>query len=310
MGAEAGIREFSYSEAFSRHRGLLDPREQDRLRGRRVAIVGMGGVGGIHLVTLARLGIGGFTIADPDCFDLANFNRQFGATVPNLGRPKVEVMAEVARSINPEVDLRVIPEPIGPGNLDRLLDGADVLVDGIDFFALEVRRRIFREARRRGLWGITAGPLGFSTAWLSFDPAGMSFDAYFDLHDGMDPLDALVAFLVGLAPAATHRDYMDLSQADPATGRGPSAGLACHLCSGVATAEVLKILLGRGPLRPAPWYFQFDAYQQVLRRGRLPWGNRHPWRRRRRRRVRRLLAGLGWDAAPGHRAEPPGGRQE
>ncbi len=39
----------------------------------------MGGVGGVHLMTLARLGIGKFTIADPDTFELANFNRQYGA---------------------------------------------------------------------------------------------------------------------------------------------------------------------------------------------------------------------------------------
>ena len=56
---------------------------------------------------------------------------------------------------------------------------------------------------------------------------------------------------------------------DPRAGRGPSAGLACHLCSGVVAAEILKILLGRSPIRPAPWYFQFDAYRQRLRKGRL-----------------------------------------
>src|SRR3954454_15572117 len=89
----ASTGRFSYDEAFSRHRGLIDPREQEKLRRSRVAIVGMGGVGGIHLLTLARLGIGSFHVADPDSFELANFNRQAGATMPGLGRPKVEVMA-------------------------------------------------------------------------------------------------------------------------------------------------------------------------------------------------------------------------
>src|SRR3954462_14568363 len=84
---------FSYEEAFSRHRGLIGPAEQERLRRSRVAIAGLGGVGGIHLVTLARLGIGGFHIADPDRFELANFNRQYGANVQSLGRGKAEVMA-------------------------------------------------------------------------------------------------------------------------------------------------------------------------------------------------------------------------
>jgi molybdopterin/thiamine biosynthesis adenylyltransferase len=270
---------WDYTEAFSRHRGLINEQEQQRLRQGRIALIGMGGVGGIHLVTLARLGIGAFHIADPDCFELANFNRQYGASCQTLGRGKADVMAEAARSINPELRLRVFSEPITPANVAAFLEGVDVLVDGVDFFALEARRLVFREARKRGIWAVTAGPVGFSAAWLVFSPTGMRFDDYFDLHDSMSRLDQLIAFAVGLAPRATHLSYLDLSQVDVASGRGPSAGLACHLCSGVAAAEVLKILLGRTPLRPAPWYCQFDAYQQVLRKGRLYFGNRHPWQR-------------------------------
>jgi molybdopterin/thiamine biosynthesis adenylyltransferase len=289
---------FSYEEAFSRHDGLISPEEQARLRRARVAIAGMGGVGGIHLVTLARLGIGSFHIADPDRFDTANINRQYGASSRTLGHGKAEVMAEEARAINPEVRLRVFPEAVTTGNVDAFLNGADVLVDGIDFFALEARRLAFREARRRGIWAVTAGPLGFSTAWLVFSPTGMSFDEYFDLDRTTDRLDQLISFLIGLAPRATHRTYMDLSRADPKTGRGPSAGLACHLCSGVAAAEVLKILLGRSPVRPAPCSFQFDAYLQLLSRTRLKGGNGHPLRRWKRRLVRRRLEQLGWTAPP------------
>src|SRR5204862_3453111 len=102
---------------------------------------------------------------------------------------------------------------------------------------------------------------------------------YFDLHDGQERLEQLAAFAVGLAPRATHLSYLDLTQVDVQSGRGPSLGLACQLCAGVAAAEVVKILLGRGPIRAAPCYFQFDAYRQALRRGRLRWGNRHPWQR-------------------------------
>lgn len=286
-------RTWSYEEAFVRNRGLISPQEQDRLRNSRVAIVGMGGVGGIHLVTLARLGIGRFTIADPDRFETANFNRQYGATVPNLGRPKAQVMADEARSINPEMQLRVFSETITPQNVSDFLAGVDVLIDGIDFFSIDARRLVFREARDRGIWAVTAGPIGFSTAWLAFSPGGMSFDRYFDLHDGMSRLDSLVAFAVGLAPRATHSGYLDLAQVSFQAATGPSAALACQLAGGVAAAEVLKILLARGPLRPAPWYFQFDAYRQVLRKGYLRWGNRHPWRRAKRWWLCRKLRSLG-----------------
>ena len=285
---------WSYHEAFARHRGLIAAEEQERLRRSKVAIAGMGGVGGVHLITLARLGIGRFHVADPDRFDVANFNRQYGANTRTLGRDKAEVMAEEARAINPELDLRVFASAITQENVGDFLEGVDVLLDGIDFFAIEARRLVFREARRRGIWAITAGPIGFSAAWLVFSPTGMSFDEYFDVDDAMDRGDQLVAFLAGLTPCATHLSYLDLSQVDARSGRGPSAGLACHLCSGVAAAETLKILLGRPPIRPAPWYFQFDAYRQRLCSGRLRFGNRSPLQRLKRRLLRRRLEQLGW----------------
>lgn len=284
---------WNYDAAFSRHRGLITPAEQEKLRGSRIAIIGMGGVGGIHLATLARLGIGTFHIADPDCFEVANFNRQYGAKTHTLGRNKAEVMADEARAINPEINLRVFPEAIAAENIDEFLEGVDVLVDGIDFFAIEGRRLVFREARRRGIWAVTAGPLGFSTACLVFSPTGMSFDHYFDIDDSTNRLDQLIAFAVGLAPKATHLKYFDLSQVDMSSGKGPSAALACHLCSGAAAAEVVKILLQRSPIRPAPCFFQFDAYRQVLRKGRLFLGNRHPWQKFKRWYLRRRLSRLG-----------------
>ncbi len=131
---------WSYEEAFKRNRGLITEEEQEKLRNSRVAIAGMGGVGGVHLVTLARLGIGNFSIADPDIFELANFNRQFGATLSNLGQNKAEAMARVAIDINPKLDLRVFPDAIEQRNVDTFLSGASLFIDGLDFFAIEARR--------------------------------------------------------------------------------------------------------------------------------------------------------------------------
>ena len=285
---------WSYEEAFSRNLGLINPEEQQRLRNSRVAIAGMGGVGGIHLVTLARLGIGKFAIADGDRFEVANVNRQSGATTRGFGRLKAEVMAEEARSINPQVDLRVLGESITAENADQFLAGVDLLVDAIDFFAFDARRMLYAAARERGIWVVTAGPIGFSTAWLVFDPDGMSFDAYFDLRDGMAPVDQFAAFFMGLTPRGTHFPYFDLSCVDGRTARGPSVGLACQLCSGVVGAEAVKVLLDRKPLWPAPHYAQFDAYRWLLRRGRLRWGNRGPVQRVKRALFRRRMLQLGY----------------
>jgi molybdopterin/thiamine biosynthesis adenylyltransferase len=290
-GAEsAHSRGWTYEEAFRRNRGLITEAEQQRLRDSRVAIAGMGGVGGVHLATLARLGIGKFTIADPDVFEVANFNRQYGATVSNLGRNKAEAMAEAALDIDPQLDIRVMPTGVGPDNIGQFLDGADLFVDGLDFFSIEVRRLVFRRAADRGIWSVTAGPLGFSTAWLAFDPQGMSFDRYFDLDDRMGRLEQLVAFAVGLTPRATHLAYMDLSQASIKDKTGPSASLACQLASGVAGAYAVQILLGKGPIAAAPIFHQFDPWRGVYRKGRLYFGNRGPIQRLKRKILARRFA--------------------
>ncbi|MGQ0634158.1 MAG: ThiF family adenylyltransferase [Planctomycetaceae bacterium] len=280
-GASRGAEmpKWDYATAFSRHVGLLTTDEQERLRNSRIAIVGMGGVGGIDLVTLARQGIGRFTIADHDRFELANFNRQYGARLDTLGRSKAHVMAEEVRRINPEVEIRVFDEAIRPETVADFLNGADLFVDGIDFFALEMRRRLHRHAAANGTHAIIAGPIGFSAAWLTFSPTGIGFDEFFDMYDGQPELEALIAFATGLTPALLQLPYIDLRHVSLTEGRGPSAALACQLCAGVVAAEALKILLGRGGVRCVPWYSQFDPYRNKLRQSRLRWGNRGPVQR-------------------------------
>jgi molybdopterin/thiamine biosynthesis adenylyltransferase len=276
---------WSYEEAFSRNAGLISPEEQTRLRQARVAIAGMGGIGGIDLVTLARLGVGRFTIADHDAFDVANTNRQYGASLSTMGRSKVEVMANIARDINPEVDLRVFRDPIGPHNMKEFLHGADLLVDAIEFFEIDVRRFLFRAAADQGIFSVTAGPVGFSGIWIIFDPHGMSFEEYFEFSDGMDHTEKVAAFGLGLAPKATQKTYMNLESLDLKNRNGPSSSLACHIAAGAMACEALKILLKKGRVWPAPYYHQFDAYHGRFVRSRLMWFDRLIQRRKRRRLV-------------------------
>src|SRR6185295_2318049 len=177
-GRQTADRMWNYREAFTRNIGLVTPEEQEQLRQTCVAICGLGGAGGVHLVTLLRSGIGRFRLAEPDRFELVNTNRQYGATIHTSGRSKLEVMAEVARAINPEVDLTLFGEGITPDNADEVLRGVDVAVDAIDFFAVQARRLLFRTARRHGIYALTSAPLGFGATMHIFSPTGMSFDEY------------------------------------------------------------------------------------------------------------------------------------
>ena len=270
---------FRYADAFSRNIGWLAEHEQEVLRHKRIAIAGMGGVGGVHLLALARLGISNFNIADFDTFDIANFNRQAGAMVSSLGRPKIEVMSAQALDINPEINFRKFPQGVSVANVDEFLDGADLYVDGLDFFAFEVRQAVFAACAARGIPAITAAPIGMGAALLNFLPGGMTFEQYFDWGNRPDAEKAL-RFVVGLAPAGLNRGYLvDRSAVNLAQRRTPSTGMACQICAGFAATEVLKILLRRGPVRAAPHGLQFDAYLGRLVHTWRPGGNRHPLQR-------------------------------
>jgi molybdopterin/thiamine biosynthesis adenylyltransferase len=286
------MRTFDYNEAFSRNLGWLTPDEQAALRGKKVAIAGLGGAGGVHLLTLARLGIGRFHLADLDQFDLVNFNRQAGATMSSLGRDKVAVMAELARDINPELDIRVFPEGVQPHNVDAFLDGVDIYVDGLDYFVFSVRRMVYDACRRHGIPITFAVPLGMGAALLNFLPQGPSFEEYFCLEDGPEE-EWPIRFLAGLAPAMLHRGYLAYPEIiDFARQRVPSTGLACQICAGMAGTEVLKLLLGRGRILSVPRSLQFDAYTGRLRQCWRPGGNRHPLQRLTLAIIRRQLAAM------------------
>jgi molybdopterin/thiamine biosynthesis adenylyltransferase len=270
---------FDYSTAFSRNIGWVTEQEQQALRGKCIAIAGLGGVGGSHLLTLARLGIGRFHIADLDVFELVNFNRQAGASLPQIGRRKVEVLAEMALAINPEVEIKPFPDGVDPENVSDFLHGVDLYMDGLDFFAVAARRLVFAACGDRRIPAVTAAPLGMGAAVLNFLPDGLSFEEYFRL-DGHNEREQLLRFLLGLSPAMLQMGYLvDSSRVDLAAHRGPSTGMACEVCAGMAATQALKILLDRGKVYAAPWGLHFDAYRNRLARTWRPGGNRHPMQR-------------------------------
>lgn len=270
---------FDYATAFSRNIGWLTASEQQSLKTKRIAIAGMGGVGGFHLLTLARLGVGKFNIADLDAFELANFNRQAGAAMSTLGRPKVEVLAEMARDINPEADIRRFDHGVNPQNLAEFFRDVDLYVDGLDFFAFDAREQVFKYCGDHRIPAVTVAPLGMSGGLLNFLAGGVGFEDYFQLA-GRPELEKAVRFLVGLAPALLHRHYLaDRGRVDLRSGKGPSTVIACQLCAGIAASEALKILLGRGKVWAAPHGIQFDGYRNKLAHTWRPGGNRNPLNR-------------------------------
>ncbi|MGF1607496.1 MAG: ThiF family adenylyltransferase [Rhodothalassiaceae bacterium] len=277
--AQPAVRAFDYNEAFSRNWGWVTKDEQQLLRRKHAAIAGLGGVGGGHCITLARLGIGRFSIADLDDFDIANMNRQDGAAMSTMGRPKAQVIAERIRDINPEAEVRIFGQGVQPDTAEDFLHEVDLFVDGLDFFVMDVREQLHALARAKGIPAVIAGPFGPSTGYGTIIPSGMSFEDYFRLQG--EPFHRkLIKFMVGLTPMGLNKDALvEPASLDFKNGKAPSLGLACDLARAVVGVEAYKLFLGRGKLRPLPWSQQFDPFKGQLLRSWMPGGNANPWRR-------------------------------
>jgi tRNA A37 threonylcarbamoyladenosine dehydratase len=126
-----------------------------RLGGAHVLVAGAGGVGGSCLEALGRAGIGRITIIDFDVVDPSNSNRQVVALTSTIGQPKVEVMAERLRDINPNVELRLLRQRLSPSDAaDVLEDGIDVVIDCID--ALTSKVGLIKAAQERGIFVVSS----------------------------------------------------------------------------------------------------------------------------------------------------------
>jgi len=267
---------FDYFRAFSRNIGWLTLAEQQLLASKCIAIAGLGGVGGAHAVTLARLGVGRLHLADFDSFDVENMNRQAGARMSSVGQKKLDTIIAMVKDINPDIQISSFADGVNEQNIDVFLDGADVYIDGLDFFVLKIRSLMFKQAYAKGIPAVTAAPLGMGVSNLNFIPGKMSFEQYFQL-DGHDENEQYLRFFVGLSPARLHSHYLVVPESINLPARkGPSTIMACELCAGVAATQALKLMLNRGNVIAAPRCLQFDAYQNRYTISWRPFGNANP----------------------------------
>lgn len=267
---------FDYDLAYSRNIGWVTEEEQAILKTKRVAIAGLGGVGGSHVLTLVRLGITKFHLSDFDEFACENTNRQAGANIDTYDKKKLDTMVEMAKAINPELDIQTWPEGINSDNAQAFLKGVDCYVDSLDFFALEARKLVFKLCAENAIPATTAAPIGMGTAYLNFLPGKMTFEEYFRL-DGYTENEQYLRFFLGLTPSALQQAYLvDPTKLDLGNKKGPSTIIGCQLATGVVAAQVAKIFLNRGSVLNVPHGLHFDAYTNQYKKTWRPGGNNNP----------------------------------
>lgn len=129
------------TESFSRLKRIIGDEGIAKLAASRVAVIGLGGVGASCAEALTRGGVGQFLFVDKDIVEPSNINRQAIAFVSTVGQRKVDVMANMARDINPEVRVETLFDLLLAENIEELLghfEMPDYLVDAVDTLTAKI----------------------------------------------------------------------------------------------------------------------------------------------------------------------------
>jgi molybdopterin/thiamine biosynthesis adenylyltransferase len=195
---------------------------QRRLAAARVTIVGAGGIGSPVLLALAAAGVGALTVIDDDVVELTNLQRQLAHRVEDIGTAKTESAARAIRDLAPAAVVTQMRDRLDAGNAERLLAGADVVVDTSDSFA--TRRDVAAASEALGLplvWGAVQEWHAQATVFWSAPQEG-------------DPV-----VLADLFPLGTEGE-------PPSCAQVGVLGALCVQVGGILAAEVVKLVTGAG----------------------------------------------------------------
>ena len=157
-------------ERYGRHLLLpeVGPEGQAKLLDAKVLLLGAGGLGAPTALYLAAAGVGTLGIVDDDEVDLSNLQRQVIHTTDRIGRPKVDSAEETIAALNPDVEVVKYPVRLTASNIMEIIDGYDVIVDGVDNFPT---RYLLNDATvRLGIPVVSASILGFDGQLSVFKP--------------------------------------------------------------------------------------------------------------------------------------------
>ena len=258
-----------YSEIFSRNIGFFTESDQEKLQSSTVAIVGMGGVGGLLAERLIRLGIERLKIFDPEGFEPSNLNRQFSSSTLNLGQNKAEVIFEQLKDINPKADIRYSKAGVKTQNdADSIVNSCDLVIDEMDFGMFQESIFLQRAARQRGIYHLFACDIGFGAVVVVFDPNGLTLEEYDLLEPNVDLSDIDVSSIpveriCPIIPSYIASIPENIMQETIAGERpGPTNSIGTGLASIMAANEATNILLKKRNIVSAPQYTYVDLIDQ------------------------------------------------
>lgn len=249
-----------YNLLITRNKDYVAPSVQDKIRTSRLLIAGCG-IGSSLAEAAVRLGFEHFILADGDVVDAHNLNRQF-YVASDIGRPKVEALANRLRAINPQAKIEEFNDYLNPNNIQGLIERADIVFDTIDFLDLAGIVALHDEAMTQKKHLITALAIGWGGGCIYFPPgSAVTFRDIFSLPKAggvenagytatfarvIERLNEKIAPEV-VAAVAKALTIMEDGKPCPASQVAPGA-----FSVGALAATLLVRILAGQPVAPAP----------------------------------------------------------
>ncbi len=257
----------NYSEMFDRNIGVLTQDEQIKIRNKKVAIIGCGGMGGISAQIIARTGIGGVAVADPDKFEVVNINNQYTAFKSTIGKNKATVLGDFLRDINPEMDVVTFEEGLNESNVKEIIDSSDIIFDCVDFNELYYSYILNEAARKSKKYVLAPQAIGYGCSVLVFDPNGMTLNDYLGLRDGMSREEVNSVIIPPEKWAPIELPYIENEIIEKVVTKKipiPNIALAQTLAASMMSAEAIFILLGKRKPVVVPEIIAIDLLEKKL----------------------------------------------
>ncbi len=205
-----------------------------------IALSGLGGVGGGTFLNLVRSGVKRFRLAENGVFDPPDMNRQAAAYASTMGRPKIEVYEQLARDINPEVELELFPEGLLTGNLERFLEGSDVHVGVMDFEkGADVKAMTPDLLKRFSVPLFSAMVFGFGAILVAHHPEGMMPDEFWGLARKRSAGDGFPSFMSDRFGSTVAKRIDNSIRAR----KSPSTSIGGAFAGAILASEVVAYLL-------------------------------------------------------------------
>lgn len=246
-----------YKQMVERNIGVVTADEQERLHKTCIAVAGCGGMGGLSAEQLVRLGVGHVKIADFDNFAIHNLSRQTGSTSSNVGHNKAGVLGRHFKDINPELRLEVYEDGVTPGNVEKFVKGAEVIIDGTDFSTFSSTILMYQAARQKNICVINPNAIGFGVNVFVFGPKTISIEEHLELASGAEGKTALLK-LVPYLPKYIDPEVVEKVMSGELNI--PNLATPQYLGTSIAVTEAIMMVLGRvkPPEGPKPRIFIID----------------------------------------------------